>query len=53
MAEIFLLVLGFCYLVYVVAFVVPSKIKKVEEKVDLLQLQLKEIQATLDKVNKR
>jgi len=52
MAETFLLVLGFCYLIYTVAFKVPKDIKKVEDKVDLLQLQLKEINLKLSQISK-
>jgi hypothetical protein len=53
MAETFLLVLGFCYFIYISAIKVPKDIKKVEDKVDLLQLQLKEINLKLSQMNKK
>ena len=53
MTEIFLLVAGFCYLIYIVAFKVPKDIKKVEDKVDLLQLHIREIELKLNQINKK
>ena len=53
MTEMFLLVFGFCYLIYIVAIKVPKDIKKVEDKVDLLLLHIKEIELKLNQINKK
>ena len=53
MTELFLLVFGFCYLIYIVAIRVPKDIKKVEDKVDLLLLHIKEIELKLNQINKK
>ncbi|SKA98274.1 hypothetical protein SAMN05443428_12812 [Caloramator quimbayensis] len=47
MAEIVLIILGIIYLIYKVAFKVPKDIKRLESKIDNLQLHLKEIELKL------
>lgn len=51
MTEIFLLVLAICYLIYRIVFEVPKSIKKLEDKIDLLNLQLQKIEAKLNQIN--
>lgn len=53
MAETLLIILGIIYLVYKVAFEVPKYIKKLEFKVDNLQLHLKEIELKLSQLDKK
>ncbi len=53
MEVIFLLVFVLCYFIYIVAVKVPKNIKKVEDKVDLLQLQLKEMNHNLSQISKK
>jgi hypothetical protein len=53
MTETFLIILGIIYLVYKVAFGVPKDIKKLESKVDNLQLHLKEIELKLIQLDKK
>ena len=53
MAETLLIILGIIYLVYKVAFEVPKYIKKLECKVDNLQLHLKEIELKLSQLDKK
>lgn len=51
MTEIFLLLLGFGYLIYKITIEIPRDIKRVEEKVDILKLHLQEISIKIDKIN--
>lgn len=53
MVETLLIILGIIYLIYKVAFEVPKDIKKLESKVDNLQLNLKEIELKLNELNKK
>ena len=53
MAEIFLILLGIGYLIYRVAFGVPKDIKKLEEKIDMQTLDLKEIELKLNLLDKK
>lgn len=53
MAEIILTILGIIYLIYKVAFGVPKDIKRLESKVDNLQLHIKEIELKLNELNKK
>ncbi|MCT4563980.1 MAG: hypothetical protein N4A68_06615 [Maledivibacter sp.] len=53
MMEIFLMLLGFGYLIYKIAIEIPRDIKRVEEKVDILKLHLQEISIKMDKINDR
>jgi len=53
MTELFLVIVGFCYLIYIVAIKVPKDIKKVEDKVDLLLLHTKEVELKLNQINKK
>jgi hypothetical protein len=48
-----IIILGIIYLIYKVAFGVPKDIKKLESKVDNLQLQLKEINFKLSQLDKK
>lgn len=53
MVETLLIILGIIYLIYKVAFEVPKDIKRLESKVDNLQLHLKEIELKLNELNKK
>lgn len=53
MEQITLILLGVGYLVYRVAFKVPKDIKKLEEKVDMLNLHLKEIEIMLSQLDEK
>ncbi|MCG8400781.1 MAG: hypothetical protein MJA84_04200 [Firmicutes bacterium] len=53
MTETFLILLGFGYLIYRVAFVIPKDIKRTEDKIDMLKLHLEEIKLTLNEINKK
>jgi cell division protein FtsL len=52
---IFILIVGIAiiYLIYKAAYVVPNDIKRIESKVDNLQLHLKEIELKLSQLNKK
>jgi hypothetical protein len=51
MVEVFLIILGIGYLIYRVAFRVPKDIKKLEDKVDMLNLHLQEIELKLNQLD--
>jgi hypothetical protein len=53
MAELFLIIMGIGYLIYRIAFQVPKDIKKLEDKIDMLKLHLKEIEIKLNQVDKK
>lgn len=48
-----LLIMGIGYLVYRIAFQVPKDIKRTEEKIDMLELQLKEINIELNEISEK
>lgn len=47
MFEIVLLLLLTIYLIYIIVFQIPRNIKKMEDKIDRLSLQIKEINLKL------
>jgi cell division protein FtsL len=53
--EIFVILVGIAilYLIYKAAYVVPNDIKRIESKVDNLQLHLKEIELKLSQIDKK
>jgi cell division protein FtsL len=53
--QIFILIIGIAiiYLIYKAAYVVPNDIKRIESKVDNLQLHLKEIGLKLSQLDKK
>lgn len=51
LAEIFLIIMGIGYLIYKVAFEVPKDIKRLENKMDKIDLQLQEILFRLNKLD--
>lgn len=53
MEEITLILLGVGYLIYKVAFKVPKDIKKLDEKIDMLNLHLKEIEIKLSQLDEK
>lgn len=53
MEEITLILLGVGYLVYKIAFKVPKDIKKLDEKIDMLNLHLKEIEIKLSQLDEK
>ena len=53
MAETALLIMGIIYLIYRIAFEVPNGIKKLEEKIDKQNLQLKEIELILNQLDEK
>lgn len=57
MFEIVLLLLLTIYLIYIIVFQIPRNIKKMEDKIDRLSLQIKEINLKLvdiiDRENKK
>jgi cell division protein FtsL len=53
--QIFILIIGIAiiYLIYKAAYVVPNDIKRIESKVNNLQLHLKEIEFKLGQLDKK
>ncbi|MCD4712641.1 MAG: hypothetical protein K8R73_05095 [Clostridiales bacterium] len=50
MAETFLMLLALGYALVIMIIVVPMKIKKVDEKMDLLKFQIQQLDAKMDKL---
>ena len=48
-----IIIIGILYLIYMAAFEVPKYIKKLEGKVDMLNLHLKEIELRLNQLDKK
>lgn len=53
MAELFILLLMAGYFIYIVAIKVPNDIRKVENKIDTLQLYIQEIEINLSRIDKK
>ncbi|MCY6372641.1 hypothetical protein [Clostridium ganghwense] len=52
MAETLLIILGIGYLIYRVTFGISKDIKRVEGKIDMLNLHLKEMEMKLNQLEK-
>lgn len=53
MENLYIILFGIACLIYIIAIKLPRDIKKVENKVDVLQLHLKEIELKLNQINKK
>jgi uncharacterized protein YoxC len=52
MAETFLMILALGYALVIMIIVVPMKIKKVDEKMEILKFQIQQLDAKMDKMIK-
>lgn len=52
MAETFLMILALGYALTIMIIVVPMKIKKVDEKMELLKFQIQQLDAKMEKMIK-
>lgn len=48
-----LVILAMLFFIYRVAFEVPTEIKKLEDKIDILKLHLQEVELKLDQLDKK
>ncbi len=53
MVELFLILVGTGYLIYRVAFGVPKDIKRLEQKIDMLNLHIQEIELKLNQGDRK
>ncbi|QUH26009.1 hypothetical protein [Serpentinicella alkaliphila] len=53
MAEIFLALLVAVYIFYIVAFQIPNQIKSIEEKIDILKLNIHEVQIRINEISRK
>ena len=53
MAELFLALLLIGYLLYIIAFRIPNLMKKTEEKIDILKLNIHEVQIRLNEISRK
>lgn len=53
MVELFLILIGTGYLIYIVAFGVPKDIKRLEQKIDMLNLHIQEIELKLNQGDRK
>jgi len=51
--ELFLILVGTGYLIYRVAFGVPKDIKRLEQKIDMLNLHIQEIELKLNQGDRK
>ena len=53
MVELFLAFLLVAYLFYIIAFRIPNQMKKTEEKIDILKLNIQEVQIRINEISKK
>ena len=53
MAETFLIILALGYALFIMIIVVPMRIRKVDEKMELLKFQIQQLDAKMEKMIKK